>query len=124
MKKPDLSEQTWIGAAIIAVGGVGAVVGIAAIFSQEPNVLLAIGMGSGWALFLALLVSNSWLRRRVSDLEADLLDARNQAATWAETAKSVSDASLGAVNTIRRAEPLDRPSTQPPKRTRKPKSTM
>lgn len=122
MKQPNLSEQSWIGAGVIAVGGVGAVVSVAALFSQNPNFLLAIGMGSGWALFLALIVINAWLRRRVSDLEADLLDARNQAATWAATAKSVSEASLGAVNTIRRAETADEPS-QPPKRTRKPKGT-
>ncbi len=119
LSPPELNtDRTWTGAAITAGSGLAAFLGVGALFWRDSTALLAVGMIAGWTLCVGLFVNNAWQRRRIAQLETDLAQAQQQASHFASSAKSVADASLSAVNTIRRAEAVENFST-PPKRSRK-----
>jgi hypothetical protein len=113
--RPDLSENSFLGALVIVVGGVGSVIGITAIFIRDTAVLIGIAAGAGWTLSLCLFVMNARERRRIRQLEgeigsqkraasaearalrADLEITRKQAGDWAASASNVSEASVAAI---------------------------
>lgn len=107
----DLSEQSWFGSALIIGSAIASVIGISALFFGDPIILLAIGAGGGWTLCCALLVMNSWLRRRIRSLEAELTAERQRTDHFASTANNVSSSVL----TVLRMTPE---APQPPPRLR------
>lgn len=131
MKRIDLSENSFLGALVIVVGGVGSAIGVAAIFIKDTTVLVAIAAGAGWALCLALFVMNARERRRIRQLEselgaqkrtstkevqflrADLEITRKQAGDWSAAASNVSEASLTALRMVP-APPNPPPRQAPP----------
>ena len=115
MRRPDLSENSFFGALVIVVGGVGSVIGVTSIFIRDPVALLGLAAGAGWTLSLCLFVMNARERKRIRQLEtelgaqkraatadskalrADLEATRRHAGEWAASAKNVSEASLTAL---------------------------
>lgn len=120
LKQLDFSEQSWLGSAIIVASALTALLGTSALFWQNAIILLAIAMATGWTLCIGLFVFNAWLRRRVHNLENELLSERHRLETelvaergrtdhFAATASNVSSSVL----TVLRMTP-DAP--QPPPR--------
>ena len=115
-KKPlDLSEQSFVGATLIVGSGVGSIFGVSALFWQSPQILVGIGAGVAWALCIALLVMNGSLRRRVANLESELVSERVRVDTFARTADNVSQSVLTALRMA--------PELPPPPRRRRTSQT-
>lgn len=117
----DLSENSFLGALVIVASAVGSVVGVAALFVQDPTTLVAIAAGAAWALSLCLFVINAGQRHQIKRLEADLdaikidlTGARRQAEHWSETASNVSRSTLTVLQML--------PITPNPPPRRKPKA--
>lgn len=110
-KSLDLTERSFIGAALIVGSAVLSIIGVAAIFFEEPVIIVGIAAGAAWGLCIALLVINSWLRRRVNDLSIDLSVEKARVDQHSRTAESVSQSVL----TVLRMTPNPLP---PPRRQR------
>lgn len=122
MAKPDLSEQSFFGAALIVLSAVGSIVGVGAFFWKDAVVLLALAAGSAWALSISLLVMNSVYRRRIAQLETAVDELKTELDTekgrvgdLSATARSVSTAVLSALRLSPEAE------LPPPRQRGKPK---
>jgi hypothetical protein len=107
----DLSEGTWLGAAIGVGGLLCGIVSVGAIIWNSPIILLGIAAGAGWALSIVFAVLYASQRRatrgleaemdsRLGVLETDLAVARGQAAEWSATSNNVSEAVLAVLNLV------------------------
>lgn len=103
LRPPDLSEGTWIGAAIGVGGLLCGIVSVAAIIWNSPIILLGIAAGAGWALSVVFAVLYASQRRatrltesesasRLASLETELSVARSQAAEWSATSNNLAAA--------------------------------
>lgn len=97
----DLSENSFLGALVIIASAVGSVVGVAALFVQDPKTLISIAAGAAWSLSLCLFVINGMQRRNIAHLETQISElktevsaAKSQADHWSSTASNVSQATL------------------------------
>jgi membrane associated rhomboid family serine protease len=115
-KSLDLSERSFIGATLIVGSAVLSVIGVAAIFFKDPVIIVGIAAGAAWGLCIALLVINSWLRKRVNDLSIDLNVEKARVDQHSRTAESVSQSVL----TVLRMTPNPLP---PPRRQRGARAT-
>jgi hypothetical protein len=97
---PEISERTWLGAAISVGGLLCGLVGVAAIIWRDPMTLLGVAAGSGWMLSIVLAVLYSGQRRRSLELETDLADARRQAAEWSTTSNNISLATRSLIELV------------------------
>lgn len=100
MEKP--SGEGWISYGLAVVGGLGSLVGIAALFTKDLVVLLAFVAGTGWVLAIPLLVMIRRETRLADNLKADVQalreekdaeagDLRRQISEWRTIATQDSD---------------------------------
>lgn len=124
LRPPDLSETSWLGAVMGIGGWIFGLFGVAAIFWQDPTVMLAVLAGVAVATAIGLGIVIGALRTRhardieklsdrlarIPELETDLAEARRQAGEWSATSRSVSDAAVSMIRLIN-----DSPIAAPPR---------
>lgn len=98
LKPPNVSDETWLGAAIGVGGFLCSLVGVAAIIWHDPMVLLAIAAGSGWTLSIILYALYKAQRRRLAEVDTDLAEARRQAGEWSTTSNNIALAARGVLD--------------------------
>lgn len=82
MAKP--SGEGWVSFGLAVLGGLGSLVGIAALFTKDLLILLAFVAGTGWILAIPLLVMIRREAQMTEDLRAELQSVRGEKAAEAE----------------------------------------
>ena len=97
---PTFSESTWLGAIVVVTALVVSAVGLAGLIDTRIEILLAVAAGAGWALSVALFVYLGWVRKRLHQVEVDLVEAQRRGNQWADASKSATDASKATVELV------------------------
>jgi hypothetical protein len=109
IQPPDVSERSWLNAVVTVGGFLLALVGIAALISDQPLILLGVATGASSVLSIVLWALYGALRRqqieertqndeRIRRLEVDLLEARRQAGEWSATSNNISNAARAVID--------------------------
>lgn len=114
MQAPNLSENSWAGAAVLVAGLLCSVVSLVAVFSSDTTIRFAVVAAVGWTLSVCLFVVGAMNRRRISQLETEVEARKRQLDEWAGAASNTSQAAKAVAEF---AISVQRPSA--PRRQRK-----
>lgn len=97
---PSFSESTWLGALVVVTALVASAVGLAALINARLETLLAVAAGAGWTLSVALFVFLGSVRKRLHQVEVDLVESQRRESQWADASRAATDSSKATVELV------------------------